>query len=97
MIRSFKNQGTEDIFNGVNSKFARRTCPKSIWRIASRKLDQLDSVESMAELRLPPGNQLETLRGDRSGQHSIRINDQYRICFTWQDSQPDQVEIVDYH
>ena len=97
MIRSFKNQGTEDIFNGVNSKFARRTCPQSIWRIASRKLDQLDSVESMAELRLPPGNQLETLRGDRSGQHSIRINDQYRICFTWQDSQPDQVEIVDYH
>ncbi|MCA9942567.1 MAG: type II toxin-antitoxin system RelE/ParE family toxin [Ardenticatenaceae bacterium] len=97
MIRSFKNQGTEDIFNGVNSKFARRTCPKSIWRIASRKLDQLDSVESMAELRLPPGNQLETLRGDRSGQHSIRINNQYRICFTWQDSQPDQVEIVDYH
>ena len=97
MIRSFKNQGTEDIFNGVNSKFARRTCPQSIWRIASRKLDQLDSVESMAELRLPPGNQLETLRGDRSGQHSIRINNQYRICFTWQDSQPDQVEIVDYH
>ena len=97
MIRSFKNQGTEDIFNGVNSKFARRTCPKSIWRIASRKLDQLDSVEAVAELRLPPGNQLEALSGDRSGQHSIRINDQYRICFTWQDSQPDQVEIVDYH
>lgn len=97
MIRSFKNQGTEDIFNGVNSKFARRICPQSIWRIASRKLDQLDSVESVAELRLPPGNQLEALRGDRSGQYSIRINNQYRICFIWQDSQPDQVEIVDYH
>ncbi len=97
MIRSFKNQGTEDIFNGVNSKFARRICPQSIWRIAARKLDQLDSVESVAELRLPPGNQLEALRGDRSGQHSIRINNQYRICFIWQDSQPDQVEIVDYH
>ena len=97
MIRSFKNQGTEDIFNGVNSKFARRICPQSIWRIAARKLDQLDSVESVAELRLPPGNQLEALHGDRSGQHSIRINNQYRICFIWQDSQPDQVEIVDYH
>ena len=97
MIRSFKNQGTVDIFNGVNSKFARRTCPQSIWRIASRKLDQLDSVESVAELRLPPGNQLEALHGDRSGQYSIRINNQYRICFIWQDGQPDQAEIVDYH
>jgi toxin HigB-1 len=97
MIRSFKNQGTEDIFNGVNSKFARRTCPQPTWHVASRKLDQLDSVESVAELRLPPGNQLETLRGDRAGQYSIRINDQYRICFSWQDSQPEQVEIVDYH
>jgi toxin HigB-1 len=97
MIRSFKNQGTEDIFNGVNSKLARRTCPQSIWRITSRKLDQLDSVESLLELRLPPGNQLETLRGDRTGQYSIRINNQYRICFVWLDNQPEQVEIVDYH
>lgn len=97
MIRSFKNQGTEDIFNGVNSKFARRTCPQSIWRIASRKLDQLDSAESLFELRLPPGNQLETLSGDRAGQHSIRINNQYRICFVWRNKEPDEVEIVDYH
>ena len=97
MIRSFKNQGAEDIFNGINSKLARRTCPQSIWRIASRKLDQLDSVESIAELRLPPGNQLEALYGDRTGQYSIRINNQYRICFTWQNNQPDQVEIIDYH
>ena len=97
MIRSFKNQGAEDIFNGVNSKFSRRTCPQSIWRIASRKLDQLDSAESIAELRLPPGNQLEALSGDRTGQYNIRINNQFRVCFIWQDSQPDQVEIVDYH
>lgn len=97
MIRSFKSQGTEDIFNGVNSKFARRTCPKSIWRIASRKLDQLDSVESLAELRLPPGNQLEALSGVRAGQYSIRINSQYRICFVWRSNEPDEVEIVDYH
>jgi len=97
MIRSFKSQGTEDIFNGVNSKFARRTCPKSIWRIASRKLDQLDSAESLSELRLPPGNQLEMPGGDRAGQHSVHINDQYRICFVWRDNEPDEVEIVDYH
>lgn len=97
MIRSFVNQGTEDIFNGVNSKFARRTCPNSLWRIASRKLDQLDSVESLSELRVSPGNHLEALSGDRAEQHSIRINDQYRICFTWQDNAPGDVEIVDYH
>jgi proteic killer suppression protein len=81
----------------VNSKSARRTCPKSIWRIASRKLDQLDSVESLPELQLPPGNRLEVLSGDRAGQYSIRINDQYRICFVWRDNEPDEVEIVDYH
>lgn len=97
MIRSFKSQGTEDIFNGVNSKFARRTCPKSIWHIASRKLDQLDSVESLPELRLPPGNQLEALSGNRAGQYSVRINNQYRICFVWRNNEPDEVEIVDYH
>lgn len=97
MIRSFKNQGSEDIFNGVNSKVARRICSQSVWRIAARKLDQLDSVESLSELRLPPGNQIELLSGDRAGQHSIRINDQYRICFVWRDNEPDEVEIVDYH
>ena len=97
MIRSFRNQGTEDVFNGVNSKAARRTCPNSLWRIASRKLDQLDSVETLPELRVPPGNRLEALSDDRAGQHSIRINDQYRICFTWQDSAPIEVEIEDYH
>lgn len=97
MVRSFKKQGTEDIFNGVNSKLVRRTCPKSIWRVASRKLDQLDSAESLSELRLPPGNQLEMLSGDRAGQYSIRINDQYRICFVWRENEPDEVEITDYH
>jgi proteic killer suppression protein len=97
VIRSFGNQGTEDIFDGVNSKVARRTCPSSIWRIAARKLDQLDSIESLSELRVPPGNQLERLTGDRAGQYSIRINDQYRICFVWDDGEPANVEIVDYH
>jgi proteic killer suppression protein len=97
MIQSFKNAGTEDVFNGKNTPAARRTCPENIWRIATRKLDQLDSVTILSELRIPPGNRLETLTGERTRQYSIRINDQYRICFTWTEHGPDQVEIVDYH
>lgn len=97
MTASFKNTGTEDIFDGENTKAARKVCPESLWRVATRKLDQLDSVVSFSELRIPPGNRLEALVGDRKGQHSIRINDQYRICFVWTDSGPDEVESVDYH
>ena len=97
MIRSFRDRASEDIFNGVNSAVARRACPKQLWRIASRKLDQLDSVETLEELRFPPGNRLEALKGDRQGQHSIRINEQYRICFIWQDNAPQDIEITDYH
>lgn len=97
VIQSFKNTGTEDIFNGKNTKAGRRTCPQSLWRIAARKLDLLDSAVSLDELRVPPGNRLEALAGDRKGQHSIRINDQYRICFVWTDTGPDEVEITDYH
>ena len=97
MVQSFFDQGTEDVFNGLNSKSARRTCPTNLWRVAARKLEQLDSVESLEDLRIPPGNRLEILKGARNGQHSIRINDQFRICFVWQDSGPEQVEIVDYH
>jgi proteic killer suppression protein len=97
MIQSFKNTATEDIFNGRNTKIARKTCPQSLWRIATRKLDQLDSVNTLEELRIPPGNRLEALSGSRQGRYSIRINDQYRICFIWTDSGPAEVEIVDYH
>jgi proteic killer suppression protein len=97
MIVSFHDRGSEDIFNGVESRDANRTCPKSLWRVAVRKLDQLDSVIRLDELRIPPGNRLEMLRGNRLGQHSIRINDQYRICFTWTDNGPARVEITDYH
>ena len=97
MIASFKNQATEDIFNGVNSKIARKICPQTIWRIASRKMDQLDSVESLEELKIPPGNRLESLSGDRYSEFSIRINEQYRICFIWSELGPSGVEIVDYH
>lgn len=97
MIRSFGNSGTEDIFNGKNSKAARKTCPQTLWKVATRKLDQLDSVSRLDELRPSPGNHLEALGGDRKGQYSIRLNAQYRICFTWAETEPDQVEIVDYH
>jgi toxin HigB-1 len=97
MIVTFKTEGTEDIFNGKNTKAARKTCAQTLWKIAARKLDQLDSVTQLDELRIPPGNHLEALAGDRLGQHSIRINDQYRICFVWTEFSPDQVEIVDYH
>lgn len=97
MIKSFKNKATEDIYNGKITKAAMRTCPNNIWKIASRKLDQLDSILSLDELRVPPGNRLETLSGQRKGQFSIRINDQFRICFKWSESGPDDVEITDYH
>jgi proteic killer suppression protein len=97
MITSFKNEGTEDIFNGQNTKASRKICPESLRRVAVRKLDQLDSVQALEELRIPPGNRLEALTEDRKGEHSIRINNQYRICFTWTNSGPDNVEIVDYH
>ena len=97
MIRLFATVGTEDIFNGKNTPAARRTGPSTLWAVAVRKLDQLDSATAFQELRIPPGNRLEALFGDRQGQHSIRINDQYRICFTWTDLGPLAVEIVDYH
>ena len=97
MIRTFKYTGVEDIFNGINSPTARRICPQNLWKIAVRRLDLLDSVSALQELRIPPGNQLEALGGDRKGQYSIRINNQYRICFFWTEQGSDQVEIVDYH
>jgi len=81
MIQSFKNAGTEDIFNGENTNAARRICPSSIWKVAARKLDQVDSVTTLSELKIPPSNKLEGLSGGRKGQHSIRINDQFRIFF----------------
>ena len=97
MIVSFKNQATEDIFNGKNTKDARKLCPRSLWRVAFRKLDQLDSVVSLEELKIPPGNRLEALSGNRKGEFSIRINEQYRVCFKWSEAGPVDVEIADYH
>lgn len=97
MILSFKDVGTQDIFNGENTKSARKTCPQTLFDVAFRKLDQIDSAVELNDLRVPPGNRLEALKGDLTGQHSIRINDQYRICFIWTNSGATEVEIVDYH
>jgi toxin HigB-1 len=97
MIQSFKIVATEDIFNGKTTKLALKICPKNLWKIVIRKLDQLDSAISITELRIPPGNRLESLSRNRKGQYSIRINDQYRICFKWSENGPMDVEITDYH
>lgn len=97
MIVSFRNQATEDIFNGKSTKSARKLCPVTLWKVATRKLDQIDSVISIEELKVPPGNRLERLSGNRKGEFSIRINGQYRVCFRWGKSGPFDVEITDYH
>lgn len=97
MIRTFADTATEDLFNGVDSRRARTACPSALWPVVRRKLTQLNRVRDLVELAVPPGNRLERLRGDRTGQHGIRINRQYRICFQWEDGYADQVEVTDYH
>ena len=92
MIRSFKSPETEALFNG--RRVARFT---NLEKVATRKLQMLDDAVELSDLMAPPANRLEALRGDRKGQHSIRINDQWRICFVWKDGDAHQVEIVDYH
>ena len=93
MIRSFKSKVTEAVFNGQ--------CPKGFpvqtFQVARRKLEALEAAERLSDLRAPPANRLEVLKKDRIGQHSIRINDQWRICFRWTNDGPADVEIVDYH
>jgi len=85
------------VFNGKNTKEARKTCSKKLWKITRRTLDQIDSVVSLDELKIPPGNLLEKLTGDRNGEYSIRINEKYRICFVWSDTGPELIQITDYH
>ena len=94
---SFADRGTEDSFVGRDTRSARRNCPKAIWRVARRTLDQIHRVRELPELAVPPGNRLEALRGSRRGQHSIRINEQTRICFRWEGENAHEVEITDYH
>jgi toxin HigB-1 len=97
VIRSFADAATEDIFHGLSSRRARQACPQALWSVARRKLDQINRVRAVEDLRVPPGNRLELLRGNRSGQYNIRVNDQYRVCFRWEDGYADEVEITDYH
>lgn len=93
VIRSFRDSATERLWSRQRVK----SIDPRIERVALRKLVMLDAAETLEDLRIPPGNRLEALRGDRSGQNSIRINQQWRICFTWTDAGPTDVEIVDYH
>lgn len=97
MILGFKTSGTEDIYNGKNTTAARRTLPPHLWKQAQRRLDALNAAADLTDLRIPPGNHLEALHGNREGQYSIRINNRYRICFSWTAQGPDDVEIIDYH
>lgn len=93
MIRNFRNRETESIWKGEAS----RRLPQNIQRVARRKLRMLNNARTLNDLRTPPANRLEVLHGDRKGLHSIRINDQWRICFSWKDGDAHGVEIVDYH
>lgn len=93
MIKSFRDRDAERLFD---RRPTRRLGPE-VQKLALRKLRMLDAAEKLDDLRVPPGNRLERLRGDRAGQHSIRINDQWRICFRWRSGDAYEVEIVDYH
>jgi toxin HigB-1 len=96
MILNFADKATEDIYHGVDSKAARRI-PISIRNMAHRKLDMLNAAFTLSDLRVPPANRLEALKGKWKGHHSIRINGQYRIVFIWMDGNANDVEITDYH
>ena len=93
MIAGFKDRETERIWLGQLS----RRLPNDIQRVARRKLRMLNNARTLDDLRIPPANRLEALKGNRKGQHSIRINDQWRVCFAWTDGNAERVEIADYH
>ena len=96
MIRTLADDTTRYIWNGVNSKAARRV-PRILWPIVRRKLDQLDSVTTLEQLRVPPGNRLHALADDLAGYHAVRVNDQYRIVFRFEGQDADAVRCTDYH
>jgi proteic killer suppression protein len=93
MIVGFRDPETESVWHGRRS----RRLPPDVQAVALRKLRLINNARRLEDVRIPPGNRLEALRGARQGQHSIRINDQWRICFVWRNGHADQVEIVDYH
>jgi proteic killer suppression protein len=96
MILDFADQTTEDIYNGNDSRAARRI-PLSLWPVAARKLDMLNAAKELRDLRSPPGNRLEQLKRSLAGFHSIRVNDQFRLIFRWVDGNARNVRITDYH
>jgi proteic killer suppression protein len=96
VISSFADQTTEDIFHGAETR-ASRAIPKSIWSIARRKLDALNAAKDVKDLRAPPGNRLERLKGSLAGKWSIRINDQFRVVFAFENGVALDVQVVDYH
>lgn len=96
MIVGFGDEATEDIFHGDNTKAARRI-PVVVWKTACRKLDMLNAAHELRDLAVPPANRLEVLHGKLTGRHSIRINDQFRIVFRWEDGSAHEVRITDYH
>jgi len=97
VIKSFADDATEDIYHGINSKKSHKRLHPDLHSKACRKFDMIDAALSLNDLKEPPGNHLELLRGDLRGKHSIRINDQYRIVFRWSDLGVEEVEIIDYH
>jgi proteic killer suppression protein len=96
VIRTFGDKTTGDIWNGVNSKAARRI-PRELWPIVRRKLDQIDAVTRLEDLKVPPGNRLHVLGGDLRGLHAVRVNDQYRIAFCFEGADAFEVQCTDYH
>ncbi len=97
MIIGFADDGTEDIWNGDDTKAARKTCSKALWPVAVRKLDIINAAHEEKDLRAPAGNRFEHLKGKLSSKCSIRINDQYRVVFRWEAGNATEVEITDYH
>ena len=96
MILSFKGKCARDLYHGDRSKHA-RTLPTYLWELAVEKLDILDAAKVLSDLKVPPGNRLEALKGNLKGKHSIRVNDQWRIIFLWKNGDAEEVEIIDYH
>jgi toxin HigB-1 len=97
VIQSFADAETEDIYNGLNSKRARKRLNPIFCEAARRKLDMLEAAIDLVDLNIPPANRLEALKGNLKGKYSIRINEQYRIVFSWGDHGPEQIKITDYH
>jgi len=96
MIQSFADQTTSDLFRECSTKEARRI-PKELWRVVQRKLKMLDVAQRISDLRAPPGNRLEVLKGKERGRHSIRVNDQYRVTFRWEGNHAYEVRCENYH